>query len=161
MSYIQELRKCVGNRPLIMVGAAVLVMDQEDRLLLLLRTDNGLWGLPGGAMEPGERLEETAKRETKEETGLDVEQLILFDVFSGPELFYRYPNGAEVYNVTVVYQTNRVRGNLELCPEEHITYQYFNIEHLPKEVSPPIKPVLEELVKRHTTQWCSGPRAKS
>ena len=151
MSYIQELRKCVGDRPLIMVGAAVLVMEQQDRLLLLRRTDNGFWGVPGGAMEPGESLEETAKRETKEETGLDVEQLTLFGVFSGPELFYRYPNGAQVYNVSVVYQTYRVKGTLELGQDEHTAYQYFDVEHLP-EVSPPIRPILGELVKRHAAQ---------
>ncbi len=151
MNYIQELRKFVGNRPLIMVGATVLIIDQRDRLLLLQRTDNGFWGLPGGAMEPGESLEETAKRETKEETGLDIEQLTHFGVFSGPELFYRYPNGAEVHNVSVVYQTSRVKGDFDLDPSEHNAYQYFDIEHLP-EVSPPIRPILRELVNRHNAQ---------
>jgi len=156
MGYIQELRKRVGNQPIIMTGAAVLVMDQQDRLLLLQRTDNGLWGLPGGAMEPGESLQETAKRETKEETGLDVEQLVLFDVFSGPELFYRYPNGAQVHNVTVVYQTHQAEGNLELGPEEHTRHQYFDIEHLPENVSPPIGPILKEVIKRYDARSRAG-----
>jgi len=62
MSYIEELRSGVGNRPLIMVGAAVGVSDYRGRLLLIRRTDNGCWGLPGGFMEPGERLEDTVRR---------------------------------------------------------------------------------------------------
>ncbi len=103
--YIEELRSRVGNYPLIMLGSAVCVFDSHERLLLLRRTDNGYWGLPGGAMEPGESLEDTARRETREETGLEVARLSLMGVFSGPELHYRYPNGAEVYNVTAVYTT--------------------------------------------------------
>ena len=73
--YIRELRQLVGNRPLIMTGAAVLVTDEQGRLLLLRRTDNGCWGIPGGAMEPGETLEQTALRETQEETGLILKSL--------------------------------------------------------------------------------------
>jgi len=151
MSYIQDLRERVGNRPLIMVGAAVLIIDPQDRLLLLRRTDNGLWGLPGGAMEPGEHLEETARREAKEETGLVVGQLTLFGVFSGAELFYRYPNGAEVYNVTVVYLPGEVGGKLELNLDEHASYHFFDIPQLPEDVSPPIKPILDELASRYST----------
>ena len=64
MGYIEELRKLIGNYPIILVGAAALILDQQDRLLLLRRTDNGCWGIPGGAMEPGESLADTVKRET-------------------------------------------------------------------------------------------------
>ena len=63
MSYIQELRLLVGHHPLIMAGAAVLIFDEQNRLLLQHRKDNQQWGLIGGSMEIGESLEETAKRE--------------------------------------------------------------------------------------------------
>ena len=132
-----------------MVGAAVLIFDERGRLLLIKRTDNGLWGLPGGAMEPGESLVQTAAREAKEEVGLDVEALQLFEVFSGPELWYRYPNGAEVYNVTVVYQTDKAAGRIQLGEEEHFAYQYFALDDLPDDTSPPVRPVLDLLVKSH------------
>jgi 8-oxo-dGTP pyrophosphatase MutT (NUDIX family) len=69
MDYIKELRECVGHRPVILVGAAVLAVNPEGKLLLFRRTDNGCWGPPGGMMAPGESLEETARRETLEETG--------------------------------------------------------------------------------------------
>ncbi|GLX68191.1 hypothetical protein MU1_25360 [Paenibacillus glycanilyticus] len=59
MGYIMDLRAIVGSRPLIMTGACVLLCRNE-RLLLQRRSDNGLWGLPGGSMEPGETLEEVA-----------------------------------------------------------------------------------------------------
>lgn len=50
--YIKELRKLIGAHPIIMAGACVILMDGNGRLLLQQRTDNGLWGLPGGSMEP-------------------------------------------------------------------------------------------------------------
>jgi 8-oxo-dGTP pyrophosphatase MutT (NUDIX family) len=83
MGYIDELGSLVGGRPLIMAGAAVLILNRRGHLLMMKRTDNGCWGIPGGAMEPGESLEETAIREAGEELGIDIRQMDLFGVFSG------------------------------------------------------------------------------
>jgi 8-oxo-dGTP pyrophosphatase MutT (NUDIX family) len=80
MSYVRELRSLVGHRPLIIVGAGVLIFDKCDRLLLQLRKDNQQWGLIGGSMEIGESLEETAKREAFVETGLELYRLDWFDL---------------------------------------------------------------------------------
>jgi 8-oxo-dGTP pyrophosphatase MutT (NUDIX family) len=112
MDYILQLRQYIGHRPILMVGAAILVLDEEHRLLMMKRTDSGCWGLPGGSTEPGEHVEEAAKRETLEETGLQIVEMELFGVFSGPELYYRYPNGDEVYNVTVVYLSSGWHGDV-------------------------------------------------
>jgi ADP-ribose pyrophosphatase YjhB (NUDIX family) len=68
MDYLLELRKYVGHRPLLMVGATVFVFDEEDRLLLLKRRDNKCWGPPGGAVEPGEVVEEAAKRSKRRDS---------------------------------------------------------------------------------------------
>ena len=54
--YIRQLRQKIGHDPLIIPGATVLIFNEQGELLMLLRTDNGCWGVPGGAMEPGERL---------------------------------------------------------------------------------------------------------
>ena len=54
MGYIEELRALVGSRPLILPGASVLVVDARGHILLQRRADSGLWGIPGGMMEPGE-----------------------------------------------------------------------------------------------------------
>ena len=144
MEYIQRMRKLVGHAPLILVGAAVLVM-REGQLLMMRRTDNHAWGIPGGALELGEKLEETARRETLEEVGLEVGTLKLFGVFSGPDLYYCYPNGDEVHNVSVVYLAEEVSGEICLNPAEHSEYRFFELDALPAEVSPPIRVVLERL----------------
>jgi hypothetical protein len=53
--YIRELRSLVGTRPLILVGAVVIIQNENQQILLQHRKD-GDWGLPGGLMEPGESL---------------------------------------------------------------------------------------------------------
>ena len=91
--YILDLRKTVGHRPLLQVGASVIVVDSEGRILLQKRRDNGLWGYAGGSVELDEEVEKAAMRELFEETGLVVNELELFGVFSGKNLHYTYPNG--------------------------------------------------------------------
>ena len=83
MGYILELRKLVGSRPLIQVGAKVIVLDPLGRVLLIRRGDKGMWAFPSGSMELGETLEDTARRELLEETDLGAGQLIFLALESG------------------------------------------------------------------------------
>lgn len=87
MEYVKELRAIVGHRPLILPGSVVLIVNENNELLLQHRNDGG-WGLPGGLMELGESLEDTARREVKEETGLNIGELRQLGVFSGPDYFF-------------------------------------------------------------------------
>ncbi|MFZ5911692.1 MAG: NUDIX hydrolase [Chloroflexota bacterium] len=148
MEYIQSLRQHIGHAPVFMVGAAVLVVDEQGRLLLLKRSDSGCWGPPGGAVEPGEIVEEAARRETLEETGLRVGGMSLFGVFSGPELYYKYPNGDEVYNVTIIYLSRDVTGEIRLN-EEHTAWDWFAPADIPDHLSPPIRPVIDRFREQH------------
>ena len=143
MDYILQLRQYIGHRPILIVGAAILVLDNQNRLLMLKRTDNKSWGIPGGSMEPSEVVEDAAKRETLEETNLVIGELSLFGVFSGPELYYKYPNGDEVYNVSIVYISRDWRGEIKLN-DEHIEWNWFAANDIPENVSPPIMPVIEQ-----------------
>ncbi len=148
MEYMNSLRRYMGHRPLLMVGATVLVLDEKDRLLMIRRSDSGAWGLPGGAMELGESAEEAARRELREETGLSAGRIELFGVFSGPELYYRYPNGDEVYNVSIAYLAHAADGAVCLLDGEHTEFAYFPLGELPANVSPPIRPILRSLEER-------------
>ena len=61
MSYIKEIRKFIGHAPMLSAGATVIV-QKDGKILLNQRSDTGTWGIPGGALELGETLEQTAGR---------------------------------------------------------------------------------------------------
>jgi 8-oxo-dGTP pyrophosphatase MutT (NUDIX family) len=134
----------VGTRQLILPGAAAIVTDAERRVLLLQRADTGGWGLPGGFMEPGESLEETVRREVLEEVGLELDELTLMNVFSGPDQYYRYPNGDQVFNVTAVYTATARSWDLRLEFEEVTTARLFPVDALPVDTIGPEVPILAE-----------------
>ena len=83
MDYVTKIRSLVGDSELILGAAVSLVEDGCGRVLLVKRCDCGKWGIPGGLMEYGETMEQTAVREAKEETGLDVVCDALLGVYSG------------------------------------------------------------------------------
>ena len=139
MGYIDDLRKHIGHAPIIMVGAGVLIKDKSKGFMLQLRADNHLWGLPGGALEIGETLEFAAKRELFEETGLTANSLKLLHVFSGSELYNKYPNGDIVYNVANVYLCEDYSGQLNIDPNETEKVDFFDLDNFPKDsmINPP------------------------
>jgi 8-oxo-dGTP pyrophosphatase MutT (NUDIX family) len=143
MEYMLELRRLVGHRPLFMIGTATLIVDDDNRVLMMKRSDDGSWGLPGGGLELGEILEGGARREVREETGLELEEMNLFGVFSGPELFYRYPNRDEIYGVMIVYLAHGWHGIVRLN-EEHTEWCWFTAAGIPEKINPLIIPVMEK-----------------
>ena len=147
MSYIQELRALVGNRPLILAGAMVMIFDPQGRLLLQHRSDDHTWDLPGGYMELGETTEETARREVREETGLEIGEMALFTVQAGREFFCVYPNGDQVYPVSAVYVTHDARGSLRPDGDEGFEVRFFPVHELPGEILPVIRGVIESYLK--------------
>lgn len=142
MGYIESLRSEVGSRPLILVACAVFILDEQNRILLQLREDTRNWGVPGGFMELGETTEETAQREAYEETGLTVTDLKRFEVFSGKDFYFEYPNGDRVYNVIVAYKAGHVTGTLR-TGEESLKLDYQPLSSLPASMIPTSRIMLE------------------
>ncbi len=130
MGYISELRKYIGHNPLISDGATVAVI-KDKRILLNLRSDTKTWGIPGGSLEIGETLEETAKRELKEETNLDCDKFTLLNVFSGKDFYFKYPNGDELYSVIALYLADNFKGGLKITDDESIDLGFFSKSELP------------------------------
>ena len=112
----------VCHIPFIQTGSAIIIENENKEILLQERTDRNMWGLPGGCQDLGEQLEETAIREAKEETGLNLnkEDLVLIDTLSGNLRKNSYPNGDIVYNNTSLYlvkvltkDTTNMKGDSE------------------------------------------------
>ncbi|MDY7039540.1 MAG: NUDIX domain-containing protein [Chloroflexota bacterium] len=124
--YFARLRRCVGHDPLLHPAAAACIRDDQGRILLVRRSDGvNLWSFPGGAMEMGERADEAAVREVREETGLEVRPVALIGVYSSPDYAITYPNGDQVQPVIVFFECRVVGGRLQPDMEETLEVHYF------------------------------------
>lgn len=150
--YIMGLRKLVGHRPLLQVGASVIVENENGEVLLQKRADNHCWGYAGGSVELDEVVEDAARRELFEETGLIAREMELFGVFSGKDTHYIYPNGDEVSNVDIVYLCRKYEGTLKCQEEEVEELRFFPADALPEHISPPVRKPLMDWVKFKQTQ---------
>ena len=148
MGYVSDLRSLLGTRPLILVGSEVLVIDSQDRLLVTRRSDNGLWSIPGGMMEPGETLEETARREVSEETGMLCHKLEFFKMYSGPQFYYRYPHGDEVFNVSAVFVCRSFTGEIQI-DSESLEIGFYSLNALPQTFTQMNKIVIDDYFSLH------------
>ncbi|WP_251030098.1 NUDIX domain-containing protein [Exiguobacterium sp. s181] len=80
----------------------------------------------------GESFEETAIRETLEETGLSVDSLKLFGIYSGDEGYATYENGDRVYSVQVIFYTHSFSGEIAQSTDESHEHRFFSREDLPR-----------------------------
>ncbi|MFF7410948.1 NUDIX domain-containing protein [Streptomyces lydicus] len=101
----------------LVVAASAVVTDDEGRILLQRRRDNGLWALPGGGMEMTDSLPGTAVREVKEETGLDVEITGLVGTYTDPRHVIAYTDGEVRRQFNVCFTARIVGGRLGLSDE--------------------------------------------
>ncbi|MFJ6568709.1 NUDIX domain-containing protein [Streptomyces sp. NPDC091292] len=93
-------------------SASVFVQDEDGRLLLLQRVDNGLWTIPTGGVKKGETVGQAGVRECHEETGLEVEVTGLVGVFSTPDHVIVYWHGDRV---------DEVRQPINICLRARVT----------------------------------------
>jgi len=94
----------------IVVACTVFVTDDEDRVLLIRRTDNDLWALPGGAQDFGEYIAETAARETKEEAGVDIDVTGLIGLYTNPRHLVEYSDGEVRQQFSICFRGRYLSG---------------------------------------------------
>ena len=147
--YIESLRKKVGHDTIIQVAGSIIIIDKDKRILLGKRTDNLLWGYAGGSVEIDEKVEDCAKRELLEETGLVANNIEFFMVNSGPDVHYVYPNGDSVSNIEIIYLCYDYSGELKNQEDEISELKFFNYKDITLDmISPPIRPVIRKLLEK-------------
>jgi 8-oxo-dGTP pyrophosphatase MutT (NUDIX family) len=127
--YIQDLRRLIGTKRIMMPAVSAIVVDDAGQVLLHRSTHDGNWYVIGGAPDPGEDLADAAVREALEETGLHVLPQRLIGVYTDP--LVRYPNGDEVLYVATVFRCKPVGGTLKVGDDESLEVRYFPPDQLP------------------------------
>ncbi|MGL5009281.1 MAG: NUDIX domain-containing protein [Paracoccaceae bacterium] len=130
-SYLGGLRKLVGPRPLIAVGARVLIEDGAGRFLIIRRSDTGQWGLPGGSMELGEDLLAVVHREAFEEANVTLRDVTAFGLSSDPVIErHVYPNGDVVQNVSLLAHGFIAEGPVRANDGEATDFRFVFIDEI-------------------------------
>lgn len=91
-------------------SVVAIVQDDQDRVLLIHKTDNDLWALPGGGHEVGESIATTVVREVKEETGYDVEVDELVGTYTDPGHVMAYEDGEVRQQFSIAFRAHVVGG---------------------------------------------------
>ncbi len=118
--------KRIGSQGRLAVGCSAAVFDsQHERILLVRRSDNARWAVPGGYMEAGETLTEACTREVLEETGLSVRIKRLIGVYTNSDVLLEYPDGNRWQLVVLHFEVEPTSGEIGLS-EETTAWKYFS-----------------------------------
>ncbi|MGP3688567.1 NUDIX hydrolase [Streptomyces sp. IBSNAI002] len=91
-------------------SVTVVTLDDDGRILLIHRTDNDLWALPGGGVDVGESVSDAAVRETREETGFTVEVTGLIGLYTNPRHVMAYDDGEVRQQFSICFSARIVGG---------------------------------------------------
>lgn len=144
-SYHGRLRAAVGTGVLLFVGARGVLRDEEGRILLIQRSDNGRWALPSGAIELGESIAECAAREAFEETGLIIGEATPFVQYSGAKHTHTDMYG-NTYQLHVTgFRADSWSGELLRETDETTDARFFPPDALPEPLSGSVPAALADL----------------
>jgi 8-oxo-dGTP pyrophosphatase MutT (NUDIX family) len=132
----------------IVPAVSAVVTDEHGRILLILRTDNDYWSIPGGGIKPGETLNQAAAREVSEETGIDCKVTGLIGIYSNPNHVAAYDDG-EVRQEFSICFTTRMLGGTKRTSDESADVRFIPPEDLQKyRIHPSIRLRIEHYLER-------------
>ncbi|WP_217250063.1 NUDIX domain-containing protein [Streptomyces sp. AC602_WCS936] len=128
--FIRDLRATAGHQLLWLPGVTAVVFDDEGRVLLGRRSDNGRWSLVGGIPEPGEQPAACAVREVEEETAVRcvVERLVLAQALNP----VTYDNGDVCQFMDITFRCRAVGGEARVNDDESLEVGWFEVDALPE-----------------------------
>ncbi|GAA4930179.1 NUDIX domain-containing protein [Streptomyces coeruleoprunus] len=128
--FIKAVRATAGHQLLHLPGITAVVFDDEGRVLLVRRSDNGRWTLCGGIPEPGEQPGVAAVREVYEETAVEcvAERVVLVAAEPQPVV---YPNGDECQYMNITFRCRATGGEARVNDDESTEVGWFPLDTLP------------------------------
>ncbi|MBB5854478.1 NUDIX hydrolase [Amycolatopsis umgeniensis] len=101
----------------IVVAVSAFIQDDEGRILMIRRTDNDLYSIPGGQLELGETLAEAAVREVREETGIECEITGVIGLYSDPKHVIAYDDGEVRQEFSICFRAVPKSGGIRTSDE--------------------------------------------
>lgn len=134
-NYISKMRNKIGHDKFIHPAARILVENDKGEILFVDRNDNWNFGIPAGALEEGETIEQCIIREVREETGLEILSLEVIGISSNPSLeTVQYPNGDVIQYFTVEFYSNHWIGTIKVHDTEEIKTASFKDKSFLKQI---------------------------
>jgi 8-oxo-dGTP pyrophosphatase MutT (NUDIX family) len=119
----------ISKQGKIRLGCSASIFDEQGRIFLTRRADNGQWCLPGGGMESGESVTEACEREVWEETGLRIRVKRLVGVYSYPDQLVVYSDGNKAHIVALHFDAELIGGTPALSSET-TDFGYFTLDEI-------------------------------
>ncbi|WP_342439660.1 NUDIX domain-containing protein [Paenibacillus sp. FSL L8-0436] len=130
--YYRALREKTGSGLLMVPSVAAVIRNDDEEILFIRKGKEQLWGLPAGAVEPGETPSRALRREVFEETGLMVTPGRIIGVFGGEKYAYQYSNGDMVEYSIIVFECSIVKGTPRSMDGEAEEFKFFKEQELPE-----------------------------
>ncbi|MEJ7628090.1 MAG: NUDIX domain-containing protein [Nocardioidaceae bacterium] len=149
--FVLRLREKIGHDLLPMAGVTGVVLDDEGRVLLNQRSENGRWSLPSGILEPGEQPAAAVVREVEEETAVFVSVRALTSVWMQPAR--AYANGDNVQFLDLCFRCRPLGGAARVNDDESTDVGWFDPADLPTSVSRASRLKLDRALRFEETTW--------
>jgi 8-oxo-dGTP pyrophosphatase MutT (NUDIX family) len=150
-SYFGQLRALAGDRTLLLTATRLVLRDASGRLLLIRRSDNGVWAVPAGAMELGESIADCAVRELWEETGLQATRVTPYALHTGADYTERNMFGDRYQHFVVLFRVDEWYGELVRQTDETTDARFFPQGTMPRPIAATTTETLADLTTFEST----------
>ena len=111
VDYVDDPNAPAANT--VVPSVTVVVRNPSGDILLIHKSDNDLWALPGGGHDIGESITETAVREVREETGITADIVRLVGTYTNPNHVMKYDDGEVRQQFSLCFEGRLIAGHTE------------------------------------------------
>ena len=151
IDYIDDPNAPTANS--VVPSVVAVVEDDQGRILLIHKTDNDLWALPGGGHDVGESIAGTVVREVKEETGYDVEVSGIVGTYTNPRHVMAYDDGEVRQQFSICFAARLLGGEMKTSSESKEVAWIAPADTARLEIHPSMRMRLAHYLERRTSPY--------